>query len=282
MKAWGSKKIIRREDLPPLQSWHVDQFSGASVQRPNFIVPEPVRAEDPSAEAAGIADEAGDAVVEAAPDEAALAAQAAAHAEQERGRLQDEARETGYQSGYEDGQQAGQVAGEAAGRESGYAAGFEAGQLQGRQSADAEVARFQQLCAGLAEAVAAYEEQLSKPILDIAVAVARQVLRSSLAVAPERILAVIREAIASSSELQGPLRLELHPDDMSLVRTLVADDAAAMHWRFEAQPDMERGGCRISTASVELDLTLPTRWRRVVHALGSNEPWAAEDDDPDA
>jgi flagellar assembly protein FliH len=36
---------------------------------------------------------------------------------------------------------------------------------------------------------------------------------------------------------------------------------------------VERGGCRLDTATTEVDATLETRWRRIIGALGSDDPW---------
>ncbi|GAB3265007.1 flagellar assembly protein FliH [Chitinimonas naiadis] len=271
MKAWGSKKIIRREDLPEVALWQVDQFSGASVQRPHVLVPEPLDSEEPAIAPVELEAELPESVE---PE----VRQVPMVEPEELERLKSETRDAAYQSGYQDGRQQGQSDGETAGREAGYAAGFEAGQAQGRQVAGEEVARFMALSEQLGQEVAAYEARLAEPIRDIAIAVARQVLRTSLAVEPEKMLAVIREAINSLPELQGPLKLELHPDDIALVKSMLADDSTAAQWRFEAMPEMERGGARISHSTVELDLTLPNRWRRIVEALGSDEPWQIDDD----
>ncbi|HEY9102573.1 flagellar assembly protein FliH [Chitinimonas sp.] len=272
MKAWGSKKIIRREDVPELTPWQVDQFSGASIQRPHALVPEAqvVPSEpEPMAEVEPIESAVEEPAAELVPMVAA----------DELERIRSEAHEAAYRAGYEEGMRQGRDDGEAAGREAGQAAGFEAGQQAGRQTGMDEVERFRGLADQLAAAVAGYEARLAEPIRDIAVAVARQVLRSSLSVEPERVLSVIREAINSLPELHGPLRVELHPDDLALVKSLLAEEGAAVQWRFEPVTDIERGGCRIAHATVELDLTLPTRWRRVVAALGSHEPWQAADDE---
>jgi flagellar assembly protein FliH len=36
---------------------------------------------------------------------------------------------------------------------------------------------------------------------------------------------------------------------------------------------MERGGCRIETASNQIDATIGTRWDRITAALGKDTDW---------
>ncbi|QNM98288.1 flagellar assembly protein FliH [Chitinimonas koreensis] len=267
MKAWGSKKIFRREELPPLEPWQVDHFGGASVQRPHLFREEPPP--PPEYEPTIVAEEPDAGVPE--PEPAGPTAPMIGVNELEA--LKTSARDEGFQAGHAAGQEAGYAEGEQAGREAGYAAGFEAGQQKGRDAANAEVARFQALLAHLDAAVVGYETGLAKPILDIALAVARQMLRGTLAAEPERVLTVIRDAINALPELQGPLRLELHPDDLALVQTLLGGETTPGNWRLEPNPDIERGGCRIGNANVEVDLTLATRWQRVVESLGRQDGW---------
>jgi flagellar assembly protein FliH len=278
MKAWGSKKILRGEDVARLETWRMDQFSGSSVQRPH-VRAEPVPVEAPIAQpapvlAAGEVDgmESGDAsrpadeVIPIGPTpEEIEAIRAAAHQE-------------GFGMGHEAGRQAGYAVGEQAGREAGHAAGHASGLEQGRQAAAVEVDRFRTLLAQLESAVQGYEARLAQPIMDLSLAVAKQVLRTTLSLEPERIQAVIREAINSLPELQGPLRLDLHPEDVSLVHGLFADGFEIGQWRFEADETIERGGCRISNPTIEVDLTLPVRWRRIVEALGRDDAWTDQND----
>lgn len=279
MKAWGSKKIIRREELPELElaPWQVDQFSGSSVQRPHIerYAPEPVL---PTAEVAELPPEQDIAALlaEVVSGESAVLPEAAVEVpppseEETLAALRSAAHQEAYQAGYAEGLEAGRAAGDAAGREAGYAAGLETGQTHGRAAAQLEVEQFQTLLAGLEQARQAYEAEMAQPILEIALAVARQMLRTTLAAEPERILALIRDALNSLPELQGNLRLELHPDDLALVQAMLVNETVSGQWRLEPNADISRGGCKISSANLDLDLTLASRWQRIVEALGRGE-----------
>jgi flagellar assembly protein FliH len=274
MKAWGSKKIMRGDDVPPLEPWLIDEFRGASVQRPHY---HPERQQPDTAETATAVAEAESAQTEPAEPEVEVA-EPQVDLEAELAAARQAGHQEGYRTGHDAGWREGYGAGEQAGKEAGLQSGQAQGLQQGRAEAADEVSRFRDLLGVLESTVAAYENRLAVPIQDLAIAIARQMLRTTLAVEPERIQAVIREALASLPELQPPLRLELHPDDVALVHALFAQDAEIGQWRFEADPQIERGGCRISNAVAEVDLTLPARWRRIVGALGRQDAWTEADE----
>lgn len=275
MKAWGSKKIFRREELPPVEPWQVGQFSGASIQRPHFVVPEPlpvtIAAEEVSS-APVVASMVDDDGLEADVPMVPMIAEA------ELDQIKQAARDTAYAEGFTQGETAGKASGLTSGQADGYQAGFAAGHEAGQVAVQAEIARLSAIGEQLATLLTQYESALATPILEIALAVAQQLTRRAYAGDASIILNVIREAIASQPELQGALRIQLHPDDLALVQPLIESDPAAKQWKFEAAGDVDLGGCKLASSSVEVDLTLGTRWQRIAAALGSESTWQADDD----
>lgn len=153
--------------------------------------------------------------------------------------------------------------------------GFDAGYGEGKALVDAHIAQFQALLAGVQGATARFEETLATEVLDLALEVARQVLRSELATHPEAILPIVQEALRAVPEGAANGEIQLHPDDVALVRERIADEIRLGAWRVIAEPSIERGGCRIITRQCDVDATLVSRWRRVVQMLGREDEWEA-------
>src|SRR5258706_8528869 len=109
--------------------------------------------------------------------------------------------------------------------------------------------------------------------LALALAVARQMVRRALKVRPELVLPVIEEALASLPRMTQPCQLILHPEDAALVCAHLAQDLAASNWVLRQDTRVERGGCRVETASGDVDATLETRWQRIVPNLAQNATW---------
>lgn len=159
---------------------------------------------------------------------------------------------------------------------------------RGREQGALETTRAaQQVRAGHAERIgqvignlqAALDELAARgadALLDLSLEVARQVLRRELALQRDAALPVVREALALIVEHAAHPRVHLSPQDYALVSSELEADAALRGCRFVADAGVPPGGCRIETQQGEIDATLETRWRRVVAALGADQPGALE------
>jgi flagellar assembly protein FliH len=109
--------------------------------------------------------------------------------------------------------------------------------------------------------------------MDLALDIARQMVRSALQAEPALVLAVVREAIESLPQINQNPTLALHPQDAQLVREMLGQEYQGNVWRIVEDLQMERGGCRIETASTEIDANMEDRWKRIVNSLGSDAAW---------
>ena len=153
------------------------------------------------------------------------------------------------------------------------AEGYEAGYQEGREKAKAELARLAQLMAALDGSLQRFDEDLTQNLLSLSLDIAKQMLRETLKVRPELVLPVIREAVNSLPQASQHPHLKLHPDDASLVRSLMEDELNHFHWKIIEDGRMERGGCLVETANSEIDATLETRWKRALASLGREGDW---------
>ena len=245
-------KIIRAQDLG---EWTRCAWEILSEQPSPSVVETPLAAliETPQPETTETA-EVVEAKAEVTVDETELQA------------IRDAAQQAGYQQGY--------ASGEAQGRQIGQHEGYDIGLAQGREQAKIEIERLQNLLASVDEALASIDKQFPQAILDIALAVAQQMLGVSLRHQPEQVLTVIREALASLPQLQqSTLQLRMHPDDIEGLAPLLKSLGTIQIERFIADPAIERGGCFIVGSHLEVDLSLATRWQQVIAALGRDDRW---------
>jgi flagellar assembly protein FliH len=160
-------------------------------------------------------------------------------------------------------------------RAQGYEQGLAEGRRLGQGALEAERAELKALIAGTNEMVRAFEQGLANDILSLSLELSKLIVRSSLRVKPELVIAVVREAVASLTGISEQTTLFLHPADAALLRELAATDPQfkALSWKLVEDPQLERGGCRIATPATEIDATLETRWRRVIASLGRDDAW---------
>ena len=171
------------------------------------------------------------------------------------------AREEGYAEGLE------------AGQAEGHAAGYEEGLTLGRAEAAEELEHLRQLATTFGDAVTEADEAISNDVLELALHLARGMVRTAFDVKPDLILPVVREAIDYLPNLQQPALLMLHPEDALIVRSSIGQELDKSGWRIVEDESIARGGCRVDTASNQIDAQIASRWQRLTLALGKNIEW---------
>ena len=154
-----------------------------------------------------------------------------------------------------------------------YQEGFAAGMKDGRAESQSVAHQMQALMAELNQSMQQFEITMAQEIMDLALDIARQMVRTTLEAKPEIVLAVVREAIESLPQVNQNPVLILHPADALLVREMLGEDYQETAWRVVDDPHLERGGCRVETSTAEIDANMESRWRRIVTALGSDANW---------
>jgi hypothetical protein len=111
----------------------------------------------------------------------------------------------------------------------------------------------------------------------LAIEMARRMVKLTLAEHPETILETVRSALLQLP--QGHAQIQLHPDDLALVRELLGEQLAQAGHRLQENARLARGECRIDGQGAQVDATLETRWRRVLESIGHErarwEVWRA-------
>lgn len=158
-------------------------------------------------------------------------------------------------------------------RATGYAEGFAEGLKEGRAHGEALRQRLNTLFENTRAELAGLHAQLSTQTLELALTLTKAMLHQALAVKPELLLPVIREAIGKLPSLSGEVYLLLNPDDVKLVNELMQDELASYGIRTRPDVSMLRGGCRIETASGAADASIDARWQRICQALQQNNDW---------
>ena len=185
-----------------------------------------------------------------------LAARPAAPAmapEQALAAIREEARLTGYQAGH--------------------AAGHADGLAVGRLLAQKELEQLSQVALVFSGALADADQLIANEVLELALRLAKGMLKNALEVKPELLLPIVREAIGYLPVLQQPALLLLNPEDAQLVRDGIGEELEKGGWRVVEDAQIGRGGCKVDTASNQIDAQLASRWQRLTHALGKNLDW---------
>lgn len=175
--------------------------------------------------------------------------------------IREQARAEGYAEGL------------AEGRAEGHAQGYAEGAAQGQQEASAELEHLRAIAATFSDAVVQADDTIAHDVLELALRLARGMVRTAFDVRPELILPVVQEAIGYLPVLAQPAVLTLNPQDAEIVRDAMGQELIKGGWRIAEDASMARGGCKVDTASNQIDAQATARWQRLTHALGQNIEW---------
>jgi flagellar assembly protein FliH len=163
----------------------------------------------------------------------------------------------------------------AEGYEEGHTAGYADGLKVGRAEAKKELEYLQAISGEFGKAVAEADETIAHDVMDLALQLAKGMLRNALEIRPELVIPVVREAIEYLPVLQQPALLIVNPADAELIRNGIGEELEKGGWRLVEDSQISRGGCRIDTASNQIDATAEARWKRLTAALGKQVDWLA-------
>lgn len=156
-----------------------------------------------------------------------------------------------------------------------YDEAFQRGHRDGLEAAREEVQkrveRLDELLQALAEPFDRLDESVEKQLVELAMAVARQLIRRELKQDPSHVIGVVREAIRLLPIASRDVRVTLHPDDASLVRESLTAADGPQAWSIVEDPLTERGGCKVTTESSQIDAQTESRFKAVVAAIAGDE-----------
>lgn len=177
------------------------------------------------------------------------------------------ARETGFQQGYQEGLAKGLAQGLQEGRKQAYEDSRPVFLEQKRQ--------IQSLISHFESDLNHSREAIAADILKLSLEIAQAMIKTSLQVKPELILDLIRHVLHTLPILELPAFLILHPSDAQLVSKHIGEELSESGWKILEDPSMQAGGCKIDTASNEMDASLESRWQQIQQTLNQNTDWLA-------
>ena len=121
------------------------------------------------------------------------------------------------------------------------------------------------------------ETQMAESLARSAVLLARQVLRSELAVKPELVSDVAREAVNAVMMSARQIVVRVHPDDLPLVAQGAEDVLKARGARLEPDASVQRGGCQVQSDAGSIDATVQARWERAAQSMGQAVAWDGDE-----
>jgi len=149
----------------------------------------------------------------------------------------------------------------------GHAEGVAAGEQTIRQRA----ARYDELLRALSKPFDQLDESVEKQLVELAIAMVKQLFRREIKINPTHVIGVVRESVQLLPIASRNVQVHLHPDDASLVRESLSPAEGEPAWSIVEDPLIAHGGCRITTDNSQIDATAEARLQAVINNILGDE-----------
>jgi flagellar assembly protein FliH len=167
------------------------------------------------------------------------------------------------------------------------AAGRAAGLAAAQKQIDARLRQLDELTRSLGAALDALsrplahvDEEVHAQIAELAVSIARGLLRRELRADPTQIIGIVRETVALLPASARGVRVVLHPEDAALVRERLPAGGPEQAWSIAEDPVLSRGDCRVQTEYALIDARIEARLNETLQALLGDERSQARGEQP--
>ena len=163
--------------------------------------------------------------------------------------------------------------------------GLKEGLRRGLEQARAEAAQAQQrtqeeaaqrvasVVEAATQALAQVQQVFAERVAVLALEIARSATGATIEMDMNLVGPVIQKALESLTDEGLKPVVRIHPTDVELfgpgLQTLLARHQASL----VADPQVDRGGCVVDTATSRMDATIATRWQDTIASMGLSDPW---------
>ena len=145
------------------------------------------------------------------------------------------------------------------------------GYQEGEEAARERVVRLEELLRAMSAPFEQLDETVEQQLVDLALAVTRQLFRREIRLEPTHVIGVVREALQLLPVASRNVQLHLHPDDAALVRETLSPTENEPAWKIVEDPLISRGGCRVTTDNSQIDATAESRLNAVINKIAGDE-----------
>lgn len=145
--------------------------------------------------------------------------------------------------------------------------GLEAGQGEIRQRTE----RLDELLRALTHPFDRLDGTIEKQLVELAMAVAKQLVRRELRQDPGHVVGVVRDAMRLLPVAARDVEVCLHPDDAALVRESLPEVEGQRAWTIVEDPLIGRGGCKVTTDRSQIDAQTDSRLQAVIASITGDE-----------
>ncbi|MGR9092032.1 MAG: flagellar assembly protein FliH [Gammaproteobacteria bacterium] len=156
-----------------------------------------------------------------------------------------------------------------------YDEGHALGYAEGRESGAGEIAEkvavLAELIDTLAEPLRTLDGEVVGSTAELAILIAKHLVRRELKIDPGEIVAVVRDTMQHLPVATRNPRIRMHPDDIDIVESALVIGEESRSWRMQPDPLVTRGGCIVETDASRIDASVESRLAAIVSKMFGGE-----------
>lgn len=170
-------------------------------------------------------------------------------------KIEQQAQEEGFKAGFEKGKKAG------------YQAGFESGQAEISQ----QISMLKEVLDGLNEPLHELDAEIERDLVNLAITMARQLVRRELKAEPEHVIGAMRAALSTMPISDRKLKVFVNPQDLEIIKKGLSMEHDDLKWQWVEDPLITRGGVRIESIDTTVDATVEARLTSIINKVLGEE-----------
>lgn len=153
----------------------------------------------------------------------------------------------------------------------GHALGYADGLAAGASEIGEKVALLAGLVDTLAEPLNVLDDEVVGATAELAILIAKHLVRRELKIDPGEIVAVVRDTMQHLPVATRNPRIRMHPEDIEIVESALSIGEESRSWRMQPDPLVTRGGCIVETEASRIDASVEARLAAIVSKMFGGE-----------
>ncbi|OEF19778.1 flagellar assembly protein FliH [Aliivibrio logei] len=171
----------------------------------------------------------------------------------------------GQEFGYKEGLEKGQAEGFETGKPEGYQVGYDEGIAAGQAEIQARIQQLIEMADKFSEPLALLDSQVEKQLIDMVLALTKEVTHVEVKTNPQIILDTVREAVETLPVTEREIKISLNPEDHQRVVEAYGEEALAQkQWTLSIEPSMNLGDINIQAFDSKVNYLLEERIKTVL------------------
>ncbi len=145
--------------------------------------------------------------------------------------------------------------------------GYDDGLKQAQQALNEYKQTFETIFSSFDNALKELDQDVIHSITQLAILIAKQVIRRELEINSDQVVSVVKEAIKLLPLEESRLVIHLNPSDIVAVKNVFNQNDIVNSCSIVEDPSIQRGGCKLATEDSVIDATIDSQIAQIATKL---------------